>query len=188
MRTSKQVLKDRKMFKSITLFFDIETFQYNEEAGKDFPSQYKNMTFSVAVSWIEKGQVEYEIFPNFKEMFDLIIKVYGSVKRKPLIILNAHNTNKYDNHFMRKDLLYYYPFMKVENYWLQTATTDESNKNSSKTKELKNDDKKGIILEKRIKSSINLEMIFFLEGIKFETEDNWVKTNSSISMLGKKLL
>ena len=146
------------------------------------------MTFSVAVSWIEKGEVEYEIFPNFKEMFDIIIEVYGSVKKKPLIKLNAHNTNKYDNHYMRKDLLYYYPHMKVENYWLSTATTDESNKNALKIKDLKAEDKKGIILEKRIKSSINLEMVFFLQGIKFETEDNWVKTNSSISMLGKKLL
>ena len=188
MRTFKQMLKDRKMFKSITLFFDIETFQYNEQAGEEFPSKYKNMTFSVAVSWIEKGQVEYEIFPNFKEMFDQIIEVYGKIKKKPTIILNAHNTNKYDNHFLRKDLLYYYQHIKVENYWLQTATTDESNKNSLKIKDLKTEDKKGIILEKRIKSSINLEMIFFLEGIKFETEDNWVKTNSSISMLGKKLL
>src|SRR5699024_1220487 len=61
-------------------------------------------------------------------------------------------------------------------------------KNALKIKDLKAEDKKGIILEKRIKSSINLEMTFFLEGIKFETEDNWVKTNSSISMLGKKLL
>src|SRR5699024_6262924 len=34
---------------------------------------------------------------------------------------------------------------------------------------------------------INLEMVIFLYGVKFETEDNWVKTNSSISMLGKKL-
>src|SRR5699024_5205926 len=188
MRTFKQMLKDRKMFKSITLFFDIETFQYNELAGEEFPSKYKNMTFSVAVGWIENGIVEYEIFPNFREMFDIIIEVYGSVKKKPLIKLNAHNTNKYDNHFMRKDLLYYYPFMKVENYWLSTATTDESNKNALKIKDLKAEDKKGIILEKRIKSSINLEMVFFLQGIKFETEDNWVKTNSSISMLGKKLL
>src|SRR5699024_11604416 len=38
-----------------------------------------------------------------------------------------------------------------------------------------------------IKSKINLEMVIFLEGIKFETVDNWVKTNSSIYMLGKKL-
>jgi len=187
MRTFKEMLIDRKMFKSITIFFDIETFQYNEKAGKDFPSEYKNMTFSVAVSWIEKGIVEYEIFPSFKEMFDIIIEVYGNKKKVPNIFINAHNTNKYDNHFLRKDLLYYYPFMKVENYFLQTATTEESNKNSLRIKDLKNKDKKGIILEKRIKSSINLEMIFYLEGIKIETVDNWVKTNSSISMLGKKL-
>src|SRR5699024_1075342 len=44
-----------------------------------------------------------------------------------------------------------------------------------------------MILEKRSKSSINLEMIICIYGEKFETEDNWVKTNSSISMLGKKL-
>ena len=176
------------MFKSITLFFDIETFQYNEKEGREFPSKYKNMTFSVAVSWVEKGKVEYEIFPNFKEMFDQIIEVYGKSKKRPMIKLNAHNGNKYDNHFLRYDLLYFYPHMKVANYWIPTATTEEGNKNALKIKDLTSEDKKGIILEKRIKSSINLEMIIFLEGIQFETEDNWVKTNSSISMLGKKLL
>src|SRR5699024_6154064 len=54
-------------------------------------------------------------------------------------------------------------------------------------KDLTNKEKQGIILEKRIKSKINLELIFYLKGIKFETVDNWVKTNSSIAMLGKKL-
>ncbi len=70
MRTLKQMLNDRKLFKSITLFYDIETFQYNEKAGKEYPSEYKNMTFSVAVSWIESGIVEYEIYPTFKHFFD----------------------------------------------------------------------------------------------------------------------
>lgn len=187
MRTFKQMLHDRKMFKSITLFFDIETFQYNESAGEDFPTEYKNMTFSVGVSWVENGQVELEVFPNFKKMFDQIIEVYGGSKKIPTIYLNAHNTNKYDNHFLRKDLMYFYPHVKVKNYWLQTATSEDSNKNSFRIKDLKAEEKKGVILEKRIKSSINLEMIFYLEGIKFETVDNWVKTNSSIAMLGKKL-
>ena len=116
MRTFKEMLIDRKMFKTITLFFDIETFQYNEEAGREFPSKYKNMTYSVAVSWIENGRVEYGIFSNFKEMFDTIIDVFKNVGKKPTIELNAHNTNKYDNHFLRKDLLYYYDHVKVENY------------------------------------------------------------------------
>src|SRR5699024_8531126 len=122
MRTFKQMLTDRKMFKTITLFFDIETFQYNEDAGKIKPSEYKNMTFSVAVSWMESDRVELEIFPSFKEVFDTIIQVYRNVKKKPSITFNAHNTNKYDNHFLRKDLLYYYNQMKIKNYWLQTAT------------------------------------------------------------------
>ena len=187
MRTFKQLLQHRKMFKRFTLFFDIETFQYNEKEGKTFPSRHKNMTFAVGVSWIESGEVEHEIFPSFKGPFDLIIEAYAGMSKKPVIELNAHNTNKYDNHFLRKDLLYYYPHVKVENYWLNTATTEASNENAIRLKDLKKQDKKGIILEKRIKSSINLEMIFFLEGIQFETVDNWVKTNSSIAMLGKKL-
>lgn len=184
----KQMLEQRKTLKTITLYFDIETFQYNELKGKESPSEYKNMTFSVAVSWLtENGDVELKVFPDFKEMFDQIIEVYGSLRKKPTIQLNAHNTNKYDNHFLRYDLLYFYPHMKVENYFLQTATTEKSNENTIRLKDLTNEDKKGIILEKRIKSSINLEMVFFLYGIQFETVDNWVKTNSSISMLGKKL-
>ena len=186
MRTLKEMLIDRKLFKSITLFYDIETFQYNEKAGKEYPSEYKNMTFSVAVSWIEKGEVEYEVFPNFKVMFDKIIEALKDVSKKPTIFLNAHNSNKYDNHFLRSDLIYYY-HLPVENYWINTATTDESNEHSLRIKDLKKEDYKGIILEKRIKSKINLEMIFYLNGIKFETVDNWVKTNSSIKMLGKKL-
>lgn len=187
MRTLRQLLVDRKLFKRFTLYFDIETFQFNEALGKKFPSDYKNMTFSVAVSWIEGGEVELEIFPSFKELFDLIIESYAGMTKKPVIELNAHNTNKYDNHFLRKDLLAFYPHMKVENYWLNTATTELSNQDSKRLKDLTNEDRQGIILEKRIKSSINLEMIIFLEGIQFITVDNWVKTNSSIAMLGKKL-
>ena len=93
MQTLKQMLEERKLFKTIPLFFDIETYQYNEQAGKKKPSKYKNMTFSVAISWMNQGQVNYEIFPNFKELFDVIITVFKNVKNKPHITLNAHNTN-----------------------------------------------------------------------------------------------
>ena len=187
MRTLEQMLKDNKTLKNITLFFDIETYQYNEDQGSINPSSYKNMTYSVAVSWLDNKNVEYDIFPDFKTMFDIIINEYGGKSNIPRIFLNAHNSNKYDNHFLRKDLLYYYPHMKVENFFLNTATTEETNDNALRLKDLSKKDKEGIILEKRIKSSINLEMVFFLYGIQFETVDNWVKTNSSISMLGKKL-
>lgn len=187
MRTLEQLLMDRKLFKNIPLFFDIETFQYNEREGKSRPSAYKNMTFSVAISWIEAGHVEFEVFPSFKEPLNIISEVFAPMKKKPTILLNAHNTNKYDNHFLRKDLLYFYPQMKVKNYWLMTATTEKSNENAIRLKDLSVSDKKGIILEKRVKSSINLELIFYLNGIQFRTVDSWVKTNASLAMLGKKL-
>src|SRR5699024_2339879 len=38
-----------------------------------------------------------------------------------------------------------------------------------------------------VKSKINLELVFFIDGIQFETVDNFVKTHSSIATLGKKL-
>lgn len=184
-----EYLEERKTDKNIQLFFDIETLQYNELEGSMKPSKYKNVTFSVAVSWLEGSEVELEIFPNFKEFFNAIISVYGTRKKTPTIHLNAHNTNKYDNHFLRHDLLYFFPDMTFENYYLTTATTDDSNDESLRLKDITKEQKeKGIILEKRVKSSINLEMIFFLKGIQFHTVDNWVKTNSSIAMLGKKLL
>lgn len=188
MRSLKELLKDRKDFKNFTLFFDIETLTYNKTAGRKTPREYKSMTYAVGVSWIDGDGVEYEIFPNFKKVFDTIIEVYGGLKHKPKIFLNAHNSNKFDNHFLRRDLIYYYN-ARVENFYLTTATTDAGNKNSVKIKELKKkEDKDAIILEKRIKTSINLELTFFLKGIQFETVDNWVKTNSSIEMLGQKLL
>ena len=36
----------------------------------------------MAVSWIENGTVEFEIFPNFKQMFDIIIECYGKKKKE----------------------------------------------------------------------------------------------------------
>src|SRR5699024_7381200 len=136
--------------------------------------------------WLNQGQVNYEIFPNFKELFDVIINVFKNVKNKPNITLNAHNTNKYDNHFLRYDLMHYYN-LPDENYYLNTATTEKSNENSLRLKDLNNKEKQGIILEKSIKSKIKLELIIYLKGIKFENVDNWVKKNSSKAMLGKKL-
>ena len=139
------MLESRKLFKQITLFFDIETYQYNEAKGKEKPSFYKNMTYSVAVSWLDGKEIELEVFPNFKQMMDIFIEVFGKSKKKPIIELIAHNNNKYDNHFFRKDLLYYYPHMEVENFWLSTSN-EKGNEEALKIKHLTVKQKKGIIL------------------------------------------
>src|SRR5690606_8878226 len=99
------------------------------------------MIFSFAVSWIDDGLVELERFPTVKSFFDVIISEYKDLKKKPRITLNAHNTNKYDNHFVLHDLLYYYPHMQLEDYYLLTATTNEGNKNALKIKDLTKKDK-----------------------------------------------
>lgn len=186
MEKFEEMLLKRQLFKEIVLFFDIETLQFNEEAGKTHPSDYKNVTYSVAISWMSGEKVSEEVFPDFKKPLDIIMNTFSKQKKKPIINLIAHNTNKYDNHFMRKDLLYYYPFMKVENFWLSTSN-EKGNEESLKIKDLTTEQKKGVILEKRIKSSINLEITFYLNGQKFYTTDNWVKTNSSLKSLGEKL-
>lgn len=186
MKTFEEMLISRKKQKEITIFFDIETYQYNEAKGKDHPSEFKNMTYSVAISWLEGKDVELEVFPSFKQPLDIIQEVFNKGKRKPIIQWIAHNNNKYDNHFFRKDILYYFPHVTIENYWMMTFS-DKGNENALKIKDLSADQKKGVILEKRIKSANNLELTFFLNGQKHYTTDNWMKTNSSIKMLGKKL-
>ena len=173
--------------KTLNLFYDIETLQYNESLGKEHPSEYKNVTYSFAFSYFNKDdQLNYLILPNFYEFFELIKDTYKKWKNLPSINLIAHNGNKYDNHFLRHDLIYYYPDIKVENFFLRNAD-EAGNIDSSKIKDLTNEDKQGIILEKRVKSSNNLELTFFLDHIRFNTIDNFVKTNMSLSALGEKL-
>lgn len=187
MRLNDFLLKNRKE-KNIRLFFDIETLQYNEIEGKKKPSKFKNVTYSVAVSYFDSDEKLYvDIFPNFKEFFDTILATYSKWKTLPKIELIAHNSNKYDNHYLRHDILYYYPHTKIKNLYLKSAN-EEGNVLSFKPKDIPREEKEGVILEKRIKSSNNLEMIFFLNGIHFYTTDNFMKTHTSIGTLGKKLL
>ena len=184
----KTMLIKERYSKKLMLFYDIETYQYNEERGKEKPSEYRNWVFSVAVSWLDGSTVKHERFKTFKDFFDVILNVYGGIKSSPTIILNAHNGNKYDHHYLRRDLLLMCDEMTIENYYLMTASFDEVNDDAMRLKDLTNEQKyKGVILEKRIKSKINLEMIFFIKNIQFETMDNWVKTNTSLKNLGHKL-
>src|SRR5690625_4085248 len=173
--------------KHIRLFLDIETLQYNEDEGKIKPTKYKNVTYSVAISCFDNFDLYVYRFPNFYEFFETFFKTWGKWKTHPKVELIIHNGNKYDNHYMRHDIKYYYPEVTVKNMYLKNAT-DEGNLATVKTTKISKEEKqKGIILEKRIKSSINLEMVFFLKGIHFFTTDNFMKTNVSIAVLGHKL-
>lgn len=173
--------------RKIEIFFDIETYQYNEERGAEKPTDYKNCIYILAIGYFIDDLLKIATFNNFATMIDIIGYVYKDLKNKPIIELIAHNGNKYDNHYLRNDLLYYYK-MEFGNCYIPKAT-DKGNENSLMLKSISEKQKqKGIILEKRVKSRINLELIFFYKGVKFFTTDNYLKTSNSIDGLGKKLL
>jgi len=97
----------------------------------------------------------------------------------------AHNCNKYDNHFLLHDVKYLFDDLRVENLFMKNAL---DNQNTVNMKEAKTDSKEeNIVLEKRVKSSINLDLTLFLKGFKFVVIDNFMKTTTSIDVLGKKL-
>lgn len=188
MKEFKEFLKANKKESSIRLMYDVETYQYNTKNAENEPSQFKNCVYSVALSYIDKKDIKVVIFPNFKEMFDTILQAFENKKCgyscQSTIQLIAHNSNKYDNHFMRNDLIYYYN-CAVDNLFLKSAT---DNINTTKKTTLKKEDKKALILEKRVKSSNNLEMDIYLEGIHFITVDNYLKTQTTLRTIGTKLL
>lgn len=170
------------------IYFDIETLTYNKINGRKKPSLYKNVVYSVCVGfWNEETKnIDLDLFPSFLEFFETFFQ-YQKRKdtinpSKTSIILIAHNTNKYDNHYLLHDLEYNYNIER-KNLFLNNAT---DNNNAHRKKEFKKSE--NIIFEKRVKSSINLELSFTLNNTKFDVIDNWTKTNTSIATLGKKLL
>ena len=186
MSTFKQFLLNNRKEKSITIFFDIETLQYNESLGREKPTEYKNVTYSFAFGYFEQGELQVHVRSSFKSFIDEITETYSKWKNLPSIELIAHNNNKYDNHYLRRDLIYFYD-LPVKNIFLTSATKD-GNVLSVKKKSLSKLDKNGVILEKRVKSSNNLEIEFYINNIRFYTTDNFMKTNTSIATLGEKLL
>lgn len=175
--------------RNLVLYWDIETLAYNKIEGRKKPTKYKNVVYSVAVGWDNNGTIDVEVFPSFKVFFDTF---FAYAKRKDTITKSrttvsmiAHNCNKYDNHFLLHDLMNIYPDIKRENLFMTNAEVNENTVNLKTAKmDSKEDD---IILEKRVKSSINLDLTFFLKGFKFTIIDNFMKTTSSIAMLGTKL-
>lgn len=184
-----QAMQEHKGQRNLTLYWDIETLAYNKIAGRQKPTHYKNVVYSVAIGWDNKGVIDVEVFPSFKSFFDTFFDYADRkdtiTKSRTTVSMIAHNCNKYDNHFLLHDVKYLYSDLKVENLFMKNA---EENANTVNMKEAKMDSKEhNIVLEKRVKSSINLDLILYLKGFKFVIVDNFMKTTTSIAVLGKKL-
>ena len=183
-----EAMQVHKGQKEMILYWDIETLMYNKIEGKKFPSNYKNVTYSLAIGWNKQGHIDVEVFDGFQSFFDTFInyskRTDTITPSKTGVTMIAHNCNKYDNHFLLHDLTYFYDFER-RNLYMKSAS---DNIDTIKMKEAKRDARyKNIILEKRVKSSINLDLVFFFQRYKFNVVDNFMKTTTSIDTLGKKL-
>lgn len=184
----KQFIKSNKNSRSMVLYWDIETLQYNQKAGRRKPSEYKNVTYSVAIGYQDGEKIEVVVFPSFREFFEVTFDILKGNRKKiscnARIDMIAHNNNKYDNHYLLHDLLHFYEVTR-ENQYLKNALDNDD------TVQMKEAKKRGktenLVLEKRVKSSINLDLEIWLNGVHFKTIDNFMKTTASIKTLGKKL-
>lgn len=184
-----EAMQTHKGERNLTLYWDIETLAYNKIEGRTKPTKYKNVVYSVAIGWNNNGHIDVEVFPSFKAFFDMFFKYAERkdtiTKSRTSISMIAHNCNKYDNHFLLHDVKHVFNDLRVENLFMKNAL---DNQNTVNMKEAKNDSKdENIVLEKRVKSSINLDLTLFLNGFKFVIIDNFMKTTTSIDVLGKKL-
>lgn len=184
-----EAMQENKGKRKMILYWDIETLTYNKIEGREKPTKYKNVTYSVAIGWNNKGTIDVEVFPSFQAFFNDFFKYANRkdtiTKSRTNIEMIAHNCNKYDNHFLLHDCQLIFNDLKRENLYMKSA---EYNWNTISLKEAEIQSKEiNLILEKRVKSSINLDLIMYLKGFKFIVTDNFMKTTTSIDTLGKKL-
>lgn len=178
-----------KGHKKLTLYWDIETLTYNKFEGQDKPTKYKSVVYSVAIGWYDEGLINVEVFPSFKAFYDAFFsyaKRQDTINKSETVIeMIAHNCNKYDNHFLLHDTMMLFSDIKRYNMYMSMAEDNDHALTMKLAK--KASQSENIILEKRVKSSINLDMTMILYGFRFNIIDNYMKTHTSIATLGKKL-
>lgn len=161
---------------NLIFFLDLETFNYNTFEGYNNPSKYKSMVYSLALTYIYDDNINFLAYSNLDDFINDLKEVSN---KKLNIKCWVHNGFKFDLHFLRWEFIYYYN-LPVYNMYLSQA---DKNYNTIKIKEVK----ENCILEKRVKSAVNLDMVVFLDKFKFTFEDTFLKTGLSLRAIGKKL-
>lgn len=173
-------LKKQTSAKVINLFCDIETFQFNEKAGYEKPSEFKNQVFSVACAYLNQDTGNIECDHSFFDFKSFLETIERNVTHVCKIKLYFHNGNGYDNHYLLYQLLNEYELKHRQMYVSQVEPDSTA---IAKTKVSKN-----MVLEKRVKASTNLELVFKLENSKltYYTVDTLPKTGGrSLRSLGE---
>lgn len=172
--------------KKVSLYADIETFTCNKNEGMEHPTKYHSFTYSLAIAYFDKEEFpKVAVFNNFYDFFE---KVKQKKIRKSLSFdFIFHNGEKFDNHFFIEEMQAYYniPVYTEHNKNANNTANKDARKMSTIDKE---DKKRGIILESRIKSSNNVSVKGFIHGRRVEFIDSFKKMNTSIKVLGQMLL
>ena len=187
MATQDDFLSYLKNYKgrSVQLYCDIETFTCNKKEGRKHASKFHSQTYSLAIAYFNGSDFpEVAIFNNFIDFFN---KVKEKKIRKTLSFdMVFHNGEKYDNHFFMFEL-HHYLDCEIKTKYNKSCNNDY-NVDAVQVSTLSNEDKQGLILENRIKSSTNVSIEAYLHGRKIVLTDSYKKMNTSIKVLGNMLL
>lgn len=190
-RKQYQTIKELRIFlkqeKAPKLFLDIETLRYNKIAKK--PSDFKNKTYSVAISWWDEKRNPDTVYiyksHNFDEFFFLLNDTSRTdgISRMTNITIYIHNGNKYDNHFLLHELKRNFELDKRANLYKKNSIDPH---NVITKKDLKPFDY--AVAESRVKSKNNLELVFKIKKATVTVTDTLPKTAESLKQVGLKLL
>ena len=177
------------------LYCDIETFRFNlYESFLGSPRDTKNATWIVQVAYFESDNdmPNWVYFKDFAEFLNTITRNSCKELSHYDIILVFHNGYKYDNHFLQKELqttlripLYNSINEKaIKDDYLTEINKDIYNKKPSYFKERE----QNYVTVSAVRSSTSHVLTFSYNGIYFETEDSYLKTNEGLENVGKKCL
>lgn len=175
------------------LYCDIETFRFNlMQAYDDSPRDAKNTTWVVQVAYFESDNdmPNWVYFKDFAEFLNIITNFACKELAHYDIVLVFHNGYKYDNHFLQKDLqdtLHISLYNSINEKTIKNDYLSDINKdNYKKLPTYYKERDKNYLTVSAVRSSTSHVLTFCYNGLYFETEDSYLKTNDSLERVGQK--
>lgn len=177
------------------LYCDIETFRFNLEKAQSSdgtPRDTKNATWIVQVAYFENDNKmpSWVYFKDFAEFLNTITKNSCKELAHYDIILVFHNGYKYDNHFLQKELqdtLHIPLYNSINEKTIKKDYLSDINKDIyKKLPTYFKEREKNYLTVSAVRSSTSHVLTFSYNGLYFETEDSYLKTNDSLERVGQK--
>ena len=175
------------------LYCDIETFRFNLMGTYEgSPRDAKNATWIVQVAYFEtdNNMPNWVYFKDFREFLNITTRFSCKELKNYDIVLVFHNGYKYDNHFLQKELqdtLHLQLYNSINEKAIKEDYFTEINKDIyNKKPTYFNERDNNYLTVSAVRSSTSHVLTFAYNGLYFETEDSYLKTNDSLEQVGKK--